>query len=192
MVNTLVNPIPFEISSYGGAGVGGSYSLSDLRYDYALGGIPFLSATQDAWPYTEGMAEIRKQQFDSFAEPGEQSLYGWWLRSQSTFNAGAGVLYQDPDADNQFNFRFADSLGVDPWTSGQLALLKQPTNRGSLTASPVRVQGFVDGSGVDSAWVANGTTLTKYTDAGTTAITNGSAVKNVRPLASLLPLSTTS
>lgn len=175
MVNTLVNPIPYAISDYGGSGVGGSYSLADLRYDYALGGIPFLSATQDAWPYTEGMAEIRKQQFDSFAEPGEQSLYGWWLRSQSTFNAGAGVLYQDPDADNQFNFRFADSLGVDPWTSGELSLLKQPTNRGSLTASPVRVQGFVDGSGVDSAWVANGTTLTKYTDAGTTAITNGSA-----------------
>lgn len=175
MVNTLVNPIPFELSSYGGAGVGGSYSLADLRYDYALGGIPFLSATRDEWPYSEGMAEIRKQQFDSFAEPGEQSLYGWWLRSQSTFNAGAGILYQDPDADNQFNFRFADSLGVDPWTSGELKLLKAPVNRGSLTTSRVRVQGYVDPSGVDAAWVANGNTFTKFTSAGSTAITDPSA-----------------
>lgn len=175
MVNTLVNPIPFEISNYGGAGVGGSYSLSDLRYDYALGGIPFLSATQDAWPYTEGMAEIRKQQFDSFAEPGEQSLYGWWLRSQSTFNAGAGVLYQDPDADNQFNFRFGDSLGVDPWTSGELKLLKQPTQRGTLSTILNRVQGFVDSSGVDAAWVADGNDFDKYTSSGSTNIVNDSA-----------------
>ena len=176
MVNTLVNPIPFEISSYGAAGVGGSYSLRDLRYDYALGGIPFLSATRDAWPYTEGMAEIRKQQFDSFAEPGEQSLYGWWLRSQSTFYAGAGLLYQDPDADNQFNFRFADSLGVDPWTSGELTLLKQPTNVSALSNAVNRVQGFVDPSGVDAAWVADGAgSFRKRTDAGFTTITNPSA-----------------
>lgn len=176
MVFSMVNPIPFEISSYGGAGVGGSYSLRDLRYDYAIGGIPFLSATRDQWPYTEGMAEIRKQQFDSFSEPGEQSLYGWWLRSQSTFNAGAGILYQDPDADNQFNFRFSDSLGVNPWVSGDLSLLRQPTNVGSLGTTTNRVQGFVDPSGVDAAWIADGTaSFRKYTSSGFTAITNPSA-----------------
>lgn len=176
MVFSMVNPIPFEISSYGGAGVGGSYSLKDLRYDYAVGGIPFLSATRDQWPYTEGMAEIRKQQFDSFSEPGEQSLYGWWLRSQSTFNAGAGILYQDPDADNQFNFRYADSLGVNPWNSGDLSLLRQPTNVDALGAATNRVQGFVDPSGVDAAWIADGTIdFRKYTSSGFTAITNPSA-----------------
>lgn len=176
MVFSMVNPIPYEISSYGGAGVGGSYSLRDLRYDYAVGGIPFLSATRDQWPYTEGMAEIRKQQFDSFSEPGEQSLYGWWLRSQSTFNAGAGILYQDPDADNQFNFRFADSLGVNPWNSGELSLLRQPENVDALGSPVNRVQGYVDPSGVDAAWIADGTIdFRKYTSSGFNAIANGSA-----------------
>ena len=171
----LVTRLPYELSNFGGSGVGGSYSLTDYRFDYALGGIPFLSATKDQWPYTEGMAEIRKQQFDSFQEPGEQSLYGWWLRSQSTFNAGAGLLYQDPDADNQFNYRFADSLGVDPWTSGELSLLKAPVSVTSLTANPSRVQGYVDGSGVDATWIQNGTSLRKYTSGGFTVITNPSA-----------------
>src|SRR5436309_9834838 len=105
---------------------GGSYDLSNVAYDYALGGIPFLSATRDQWPYTEGMAQIKKQQFDSFAEPGEQSLQGWWLRSQSDFGDGAGALYQDPDTSNpyirQYNTRYYDSLGVDPWTGGNIKL----------------------------------------------------------------------
>lgn len=45
----IVNRIPFELSNFG-SGSGGSYSLSDIRYDYALGGIPFMSATRDQWP----------------------------------------------------------------------------------------------------------------------------------------------
>jgi hypothetical protein len=168
----IVNPIPFELSNFGSNG-GTTYNLKDYQFDYALGGIPFLSATRDQWPYTEGMAEIRKQQFDSFAEPGEQSIYGWWLRSQSNFTYGAGVLYQDPDSDNQFNFRFADSLGVDTWTSGQVSLLKQPVQKYTISSSFSRVRGYVDPSGVDAAWYIEGTSLFKVTDAGRTAITSG-------------------
>jgi hypothetical protein len=170
----IIRPIPWQISNYM-AGVGGSYALSDYQFDYALGGIPLLSATRDAWPYTEGMAEIRKQQFDNFAEPGEQSLYGWWLRSQSNFSAGAGLIYQDPDNDNQFNYRFADSLGVDPWTNGELKLLKQPTSQFTLASSFNKVRGYVDPSGVDAAFYTDGTNLWKITASGRTAITNPSA-----------------
>lgn len=169
----IVNPIPYELSNFGSSNPGGSYSLSRYKFDYALGGIPFLSAARDQWPYTEGMAEIRKQQFDSFAEPGEQSIYGWWLRSQSTFQAGAGVLYQDPDSDNQFNYRFADSLGVDPWVSGALSLLKQPTSQFTLLNAFSRVQGYVDPSGVDSTFYVDGNTFYKMTASGRTAITYG-------------------
>lgn len=155
----VVNPIPYELSNFGASG-GGSYNLQDYRFDYALGGIPFMSATRDQWPYTEGMAEIRKQQFDSFQEPGEQSLYGWWLRSQSTFNAGAGLLYQDPDNDNQFNYRFQDSLGVDPWTSGQLSLLRQmDAQKDTLIGSTQRVRGYVRSNGVDAAYLVDGGNL---------------------------------
>lgn len=169
----IVSRIPFEISNFGTASTGG-YSLSDYRFDYAVGGIPFLSATRDQWPYTEGMAEIRKQQFDSFAEPGEQSLYGWWLRSQSSFNAGAGVLYQDPDTDNQFNHRFADSLGVDPWTAGELSLLRETAvQQASLGGAVARVVGYVQSAGTDAAYLASGSSLWNVNSASSTSVTWG-------------------
>lgn len=168
----IVHRIPFEISSFGTRGGGGSYNLEDYQFDYALGGIPFLSATRDDWPYSEGMAEIRKQQFDSFAEPGEQSLYGWWLRSQSNFGYGAGLLYQDPDNDNQFNYRFSDSLGVDTWTAGQVGLLRAPAQQFTLSGTLPRVRGYVDTSGVDAAFYTDGNLLWKLTDSGRTAASN--------------------
>ena len=171
----VVHQIPWQLNNFAGSSGGSSYALQDYEFDYALGGIPFLSATRDAWPYTEGMAEIRKQQFDNFAEPGEQSIYGWWLRSQSTFTAGAGVLYQDPDNDNQFNFRFQDSLGIDPWTSGQVTLLKQPTQQFTVASATNSVRGYVDPSGVDAAFYLDGNTLYRLTASGRTAITTGSA-----------------
>lgn len=165
----VVHKIPFQLSSQGATSLG-KYQLADNMYDYALAGIPFLSATNDRRPYFERMAEIRKQQFDSFAEPGEQSLYGWWLRSQSTFTGGAGLLYQDPDNDNQFNFRFATSLGIDPWTSGNLKLLRDTENPNTTSKSPNLVRGFVSPAGVDAYWEVQGDDLDKVTDAGVTAI----------------------
>ncbi len=171
----IVHKIPWQLSNFGGTGVGGSYNLEDYEFDYALGGIPFLSATRDSWPYTEGMAPIRKDQFDNFAEPGEQSLVGWWLRSQSNFSFGAGVLYQDPDNDNQFNYRFHDSLGVDPWTNGELKLLRNTVNSYGLTGSFNAVRGFVDGAGADAAWYCDGNNLWKITASTRVSVNEGSS-----------------
>ncbi len=169
----IINPIPFEISGFG-ASSSGQYQLADNAYDYALDGMPFLSATRDAWPYSEAMSPIKKQQFDSFAEPGEQSLQDWWLRSQSSFTGGAGILYQDPDTDNQFSYRFSDSLGVDNWTPGQLKLLNQPALDASDTSSTLLVRGFVDASARDSYWRMNPTDLVKHRIAGVSStITDG-------------------
>lgn len=168
----IVHKIPYELSGQGAGGVG-KYLLGDNLYDYALAGIPFLSAVNDQRPYTERMAEIRKQQFDNFAEPGEQSFYGWWLRSQSTFAGGAGVLYQDPDNDNQFNYRFATSLGVDPWESGNLKLLRDTEIVTAKVGVPARVEGFVDPTGADAYWASSNEDLDKVTQAGTTNIITG-------------------
>ena len=165
----IVRKIPDQLSGLG-ASIQANYALMDYAFDYAIAGIPFLSGTQDNRPYTERMAEIRKQQFDNFAEPGEQSLQGWWLRSQSTFTGGAGILYQDPDNDNQFNFRFAESLGIDPWTAGEVSLLRA-TEAGTQTAkTPLLVRGFVDGSGVDAYWLVRDDELRKVTDASDVAV----------------------
>jgi len=171
----IVRRIPWQLNNFEGSTGGGSYSLQDYQFDYAVGGIPFLSATRDSggkeWPYTERMAEIRKEQFDNFAEPGEQSIYGWWLRSQSTFTAGAGILYQDPDNDNQFNYRFANSLGVNPWVSGDLSLLRESTNKATISAATSYVRGFVDGTGADAAWYSDGQNLWKMLEGSNTVIT---------------------
>lgn len=174
----IVRRIPDQIVAPGAAG-SNAYTLQDNAYDYAVAGIPFLSAIQGGdyihkRAYTEGMAPIRKEQFDSFAEPGEQSLQGWWLRSQSNFNGGAGILYADPDNDNQFDVRFGDSLGIDCWSPGELQLLRGTSL--ALTSSgklPVLVEGFVDTTGVDSYWNVRGDDLLKVTDAGSTSVIAG-------------------
>lgn len=176
----IVYPIPWQISNFlPGTPNSGGYALQDYQFDYALGGIPFMSATRDQWPYTEGMAEIRKQQFDSSAEPGEQSIYGWWLRSQNSWTSGAGLLYQDPDVENpytrSFDLRFEDSLGIDSWTSGQLSLLRQPDEKYTISGSFTAVRGYVDPSGVDAAFYMDGSTLYKMVEASRTAITTGSS-----------------
>jgi hypothetical protein len=147
----------------------------DNYYDYAIAGMPFLSAINDNRPHTNRMAPIRKEQFDNFAEPGEQSLAGWWLRSQSNFTGGAGILYQDPDTDNQFNIRFSDSLGVNPWESGQLQLLRNTVQGKSSVLTNNRAQGYVTPGGVDAYWDMDANNLTKVTDAGNTAILTGTA-----------------
>lgn len=165
----VVNKIPYQLSSLG-IGGSGQYVVQDYQYDYAIAGIPFLSAISDERPFTNRMAPIRKDQFDNFAEPGEQSLQGWWLRSQSTFNGGAGILYQDPDNDNQFNYRFADSLGIDPWTGGQIKLLRTTAVASATALEPNFVKGFVDPDGVDSFWHIAGNQLVKVTDDGVTPI----------------------
>ena len=174
----IVHPIPWQISNFlSDVSNSGGYSLQNYAFDYALGGIPFLSATRDQWPYTEGMAEIRKQQFDSSAEPGEQSLYGWWLRSQDSWTFGAGLLYQDPDISSPntpVSSRFSDSLGVDTWTDGQLTLLRQMNNEGATLGTRTVVRGYVDPTGVDAAFLMDGSTLKKITDSGATSITVGS------------------
>jgi len=170
----IVRKIPDQLSGLGTAG-SGQYMLQDNLYDFAIAGQPFLSAISDARPHTNRMAPIRKEQFDNFAEPGEQSLQGWWLRSQSNFTGGAGVLYQDPDTDNQFNLRFSDSLGVNPWTPGSLQLLRQTVLGKSSSVTNNRVQGYVTSGGVDAYWDMDASNFTKVTDSGNTAILTGTA-----------------
>ena len=105
------------------------WSNTDVAYDVALGGLPFIYAISDTRPYLRQTAPFRKDQFDNGSEPGEQSLSGWWLRSQSSFHGGAGINFFDPlTNDENGHYRFADSKGVNVWTKGQVTLLKDVTN----------------------------------------------------------------
>ena len=69
---------------------------TDIAYDVAIGGMPFIYAISDARPYIRQTAPFRKEQFDNQTEPGEQSLTGWWIRSQMSFHGGDGITFFDP------------------------------------------------------------------------------------------------
>jgi hypothetical protein len=106
---------------------------TDVSYDTAIGGLPFFYAISDDRPYIRETAPFRKEQFDNGAEPGEQSLTGWWLRSQSSFHNGSGIKFYDPSAGETVNYRFQDSKGVNVWTKGQVTLLKDVTQSHQTT-----------------------------------------------------------
>ena len=90
-------------------------------------------APTDQNPYQRETAPYRKDQFDNSREPGEQSLTGWWLRSQSSFHGGAGIKFYDPSAGESIGYRFANSQGVNPWVKGQVTLLRDTTNAHVVT-----------------------------------------------------------
>ena len=108
-----------------------------------MGGIPFIYAINDARPYIRQTAPYRKDQFDNGQEPGEQSLTGWWLRSQSSFHGGSGIRFYDPSGGEVTAHRFTDSKGVDVWTKGQVTLLNSCTTVDHPVTGPVGANGSV-------------------------------------------------
>ena len=111
---------------------------TDMAYDVAIGGLPFFYAINDARPYIRQTAPFRKDQFDNGNEPGEQSLTGWWIRSQASFHSGSGIKFFDPaTTDENGKYRFADSKGVDVWTKGEVTLLNDVNNNHVTTGAIV-------------------------------------------------------
>jgi len=109
---------------------------TDIAYDVALGGQPFIYAISDGRPYIRQTAPFRKEQFDNQTEPGEQSLTGWWIRSQSSFHNGAGITFFDPAlVSNEGAYRFADSRNVDVWTQGEVTLLNSVSQTHTVTGA---------------------------------------------------------
>ena len=122
--------VPIGIGSTGSV-----WQNTDIAYDVAIGGMPFIYATSDARPHIRQTAPFKKQQFDNGAEPGEQSLEGWWLRSQSSFHSGTGIKFYDPSAGETVAHRFTDSKGVNVWTKGQVTLLKDVVDTHQTTGA---------------------------------------------------------
>ncbi len=134
-----------------------------------MGGLPFFYAIGDERPYIRQTAPFRKDQSDIGAEPGEQSLTGWWLRSQSSFHNGTGVKFYDPSAGETVSYRFADSDNVDIWTKGQVTLLKETTNTVS-TGIYKLISGVSGSTDVAISYIPGSTTL-KDIEADATTLT---------------------
>ena len=152
------------------------WTNTDIAYDVALGGMPFIYAVSDERPYIRQTAPFNKPQFDNNQEPGEQSLTGWWIRSQSSFHSGTGIKFYDPSGGETTAHRFADSSNVDVWTKGQVTLLKETANLSGVTTGIYKLISIVDGS-TDKilGWNTANTTINNYTPAGT-AVTYTHAV----------------
>jgi len=97
----------------------------NIIYDVVVNNIGFFSGITPETPYRRETAQYRKDQQDNSAEPGEQSLTGWWLRSQSSFHLGCGIKFYEPSQDEKLRFRFSDSVNVDVWTQGEVSLLPE-------------------------------------------------------------------
>jgi hypothetical protein len=142
-----------------------TYSLTGEAYDVAIAGNPFFMMTSDDAPYRRVTAQYRKQQIDQTREAGEQTLTGWWVRSQSSFHLGAGIKFFEPQQDESLRFQYTESKGVDVWTRGQATLLNDTASFYTGTA-PAQLIGVNDGTD-DCIFVTDGTDLKKITTGGT-------------------------
>ena len=110
-----------------------NFTATGEAYDVAIAGLPFFISPLDDSPYRRVTAQYRKQQIDQSREPGEQTLTGWWLRSQSSFHNGQGIKFFEPAQDESLRFQYTNSKGLDVWTKGQATLLKSCDSQHSVT-----------------------------------------------------------
>ena len=133
----ITEGIPYVLSNPAGST---NYIADGYAYDIAISGLPFFISPLDDSPYRRVTAQYRKQQIDQSREPGEQTLTGWWLRSQSSFHFGQGIKFFEPVQDESLRFQYTESKGLNVWTRGQATLLKS-CNSQHLTTGGIRPDG---------------------------------------------------
>ena len=147
---------------------------TDVAYDVALGGMPFIYAISDQRPYIRQTAPYRKEQFDNQTEPGEQSLTGWWMRSQSSFHDGTGIEFYDPALIvGEGTYRFKDSRGVNVWERGEVTLLRNTASThyttGAIRANgkPSQIARSIQWAGTNGILLVDGYDVDKIAEDGT-------------------------
>jgi hypothetical protein len=153
------------------------YDPNTYSFDVAIAGLPFIYNITDETPYRRSTARWKYERVDQAREPGEQTLdSGLWTRSQTSFHLGQGMQFQEALEGNpdQLRFRYFTSSGIDPWTLGQISLLKKTTKlypaSGSTSARTLALPATI--AGVD------------YVLAIDCAAAGGSAVRVARVTAS--------
>ena len=172
----ITEGIPYVLSNPSGAT---TYSATGEAYDVAIAGLPFFLLNSDDAPYRRVTAQYRKQQIDQTREAGEQTLTGWWLRSQSSFHLGAGIKFFEPQQEESLRFQYTESKGVDVWTRGQATLLNDTASFYTGTVGPAQLIGVNDGTN-DCIFVTDGTALKKITTGGSpTTITQAGTASTI-------------
>ena len=185
----ITDSIPFNVGqpSY----VSDIWTNTTVAYDVAIGGLPFFYGISNERPYERQTAPYKKQQFDNSKEPGEQTLEGWWIRSQSSFHRGAGITFFDPSAGEEVDYRFSDSENVNVWDKGKVTLLKNVTQTHNITGTiaangrPKQHARTIVWSGIDGVLVLDEYDVDKMFQPRTGAITNKALTSNVATLTSV-------
>lgn len=151
---TLPERLPAPLSERLASASQAIYSRLGREVDVAVGGIPFMLATSSEVPQSIETIQVRKDQFDAERDPGEQSLTGWWRRSQSSFHLGAGYKYE-PNTDDPHE-GFWDSSGVDVFTKGDVTLLHRMVALTSLGTVYSRIRTYAPNSSTGPALSAVG------------------------------------
>ena len=160
----ITEGLPYVLSNPAGST---NYTPTGPAYEIAIGALPFFLANSDEMPYRRVTAQYRKQQIDQTREAGEQTLTGWWVRSQSSFHFGAGIKYFEPQQEESLRFQYTESKGLDVWTRGQATLLND-TASFYAGAAAAQMIGVNDGTN-DCILVTDGTALKKITTGGTSS-----------------------
>jgi len=169
-----------------------NYSATGEAYDVAIAGLPFFLLNSDDSPYRRVTAQYRKQQIDQSREPGEQTLTGWWLRSQSSFHYGQGIKFFEPIQDESLRFQYTESKGIDVWTKGQATLLKSVNSQHVVTGGiqangrpwqyARSIQWTKNSNKYDGILLADEYDVDKIFPAITVSITNKALTSNVATL----------
>lgn len=103
------------------------WKVNAAAYDWRLAGLHFNSAISGESPYERAFSKVNKQSIDQSSQPGDQSLDGWWIRSQTDWSGGAGYEFMEPISQDPIPRTFNWSHGIDPWTPGKIYLHRKPS-----------------------------------------------------------------
>ena len=173
----VVEPLGYGFEASEGQG---SYGPDSLDWDCTIGGLNFLYATSDQTPIIRETGKFRRERIDTERSPGEQSLdSGLWIRSQASWHYGAGLSSAEPleVAAEEASFRYYRSGGVDPWTPGQLQLLKDTESKFVSTAASQQLIGVTTG-----VLHAGGNVLTYVPATGSTSTVTWGGTANINSL----------
>lgn len=131
--------LPFPISKRLASTVTEITARNGREIHYTIAGVPFRVATSPQLPLTMETAQMQKAQQDQEPEAGEQTLSGWWLRSQVSWHEGAGALFSEARGDVTATSQFRESSNVDVWTQGRLSLLHATESAGGTVNRCVSV-----------------------------------------------------
>ncbi len=165
--------IPALIPTVIGYGLSGLEPPSQAEpWDVMVGGLRFMLAAGPNTPLVRRGAEYRNTDVNFSGEPGEVALGFWWQRSQSGWQLGAGApTFDGPGSGTGdiASLRYNESFGVDPWTNGQLSLLKDVDTIDTASADAAELVAYTDASGDPAVAWRDGTAVKSWD--GTTVTT---------------------